>query len=457
MLTGTYNSQNHISYTSRGNFFSQRETPEKTPLNPHVDWTNDLFQKIAKKRKKIPYGIFSVRLVSFLTQNHIGTFQLRLTMKYVRNCALNVLLCFIVYFSVLSSIAAAANTTAAADGFLKQLLSAEQHGMGGSFVGTSHGANALGSNPAGISMAEGNRFVIHAARFPRTLALLSKPNQNANYEDYSRYEQGAYGIETLNYALPMGKFGTVGLGLAFEQAGSFRRVDHSGKALNSFPENNLALGFSYGLKLFGSTRVGVDTKWLRSKVTDADGTEHLGHGYAYNVGISQRIGDRTLVGIVARNLSNGLSFSEPSIPNAMARTIVAGIAHQHQISDVVTLLIGLDVHPPFRDGISANVGGEVWYRHRLGARIGYLRHAEKRYTRVFLLEDGVFEAEERLWKAEGLCFGLGIRLGDITLNAAYTPQFRPIATENERIHIVQGEAVYTFSIGRTFSKPMLRL
>ena len=378
-------------------------------------------------------------------------------MKYVRNCAATALLCLIVYFSVLSSIASAANTTAAADGFLKQLLSAEQHGMGGSFVGTSHGANALGSNPAGISTAEGNRFVIHATRFPRTLALLSKPNHNANYEDYSRYEQRAYGIETLNYAFPMGKFGTVGLALAFEQAGSFRRVDHSGKALNSFPENNLAVGFSYGLKLFGSTRVGIDTKWLRSKVADADGTEHLGHGYAYNVGISQRIGDRTLIGIVARNLSHGLSFSEPSIPDAMARTIVAGIAHQHQISDVVTLLIGSDVHAPFRDGISANVGGEVWYRHRIGTRIGYLRHTEKRYTRVFLLEDSTFEAEERLWKAEGFCFGLGVRFGGITLNAAYTPQFRPIATADERVHIVQGEAVYTFSIGRTFSKPMLLL
>ncbi|MDE0397584.1 MAG: hypothetical protein OXL96_07275 [Candidatus Poribacteria bacterium] len=377
-------------------------------------------------------------------------------MKYVRNSAVNVLLCFIVYFSVFNSIASAANTPAAADGFLKQLLSAEQHGMGGSFVGTSHGANALGSNPAGISTAEGNRFVIHATRFPRTLALLSKPNQNANYEDYSRYEQRASGIETLNYAFPMGRFGTVGLGLAFEQAGPFRRVDHSGKALNSFSRNNLAIGFSYGLKLFRGTRVGFDTKWLRSKVADADGTEHLGHGYAYNVGISQRIGDRTLVGLVARNLSNGLSFSEPSIPDAMARTIVAGIAHQHQISDV-TLLIGLDVHAPFRDGIRANVGGEVWYRHRIGIRIGYLRHAEKRYTRMFLLENSTFEAEERLWKAEGFCFGLGVRLGEITLNAAYTPQFRPIATENERIHIVQGETVYTFSIGRTFDKPMLLL
>ena len=377
-------------------------------------------------------------------------------MKYVRNSAVNVLLCFIVYFFVFNSIALAANTTAAADGFLKQLLSAEQHGMGGSFVGTSHGANALGSNPAGISAADGNRFVIHATRLPRTLALLSKPNQNANYEDYSRYEQRAYGIETLNYTFPIGRFGTVGLGFAFEQAGPFRRVDHSGKALNSFPENNLAIGFSYGLKLFGGTRVGFDTKWLRSKVSDVDGTAHLGHGYAHNVGISQRIGDSTLVGLVARNLSNGLSFSEPSIPDAMARTIVAGIAHQHQISDV-TLLIGLDVHSPVREGIRANVGGEVWYRHRIGIRIGYLRHAEKRYTRVFLLEDSTFEAEERLWKAEGFCFGLGVRLGGITLNAAYTPQFRPIAIEDERIHIVQGETVYTFSIGRTFGKPMLLL
>ncbi|MCY3739530.1 MAG: hypothetical protein OXH00_00775 [Candidatus Poribacteria bacterium] len=377
-------------------------------------------------------------------------------MKYVHNCAATILFCLTAYFSLLSSIAAAASTTAAADGFLKRLLSAEQYGMGGSFVGTSHGANALGSNPAGISTAAGNRFVIHATRFPRTIALLSKPNHNANYEDYSRYEQRAYGIETLNYTFPTGKFGTVGLGFAFEQAGPFRRVDYSGKALNNFPENNLAIGFSYGLKLFGRTRVGIDTKWLRSKVADVEGREYLGHGYAYNVGISQQIGDSTLVGIVARNLSNGLSFSEPSIPDAMARTIVAGIAHQYAISDV-TLRVGLDVHPPFRDGIRANAGGEVWYRHRVGARIGYLRHTEKRYAQVFLLEEGAFEAEERLWKAEGFCFGLGVRFGSLILNVAYTPQFRPVAAENERIHIVQGNALYTFSISRTFSKPMLLL
>ncbi|MDE0468118.1 MAG: hypothetical protein OYL97_13780 [Candidatus Poribacteria bacterium] len=341
------------------------------------------------------------------------------------------------------------DTKASADGFLKQLLGAEHHGMGGSFVGLTRGANALGSNPAGISTAEGNRFVIHATRFPRTIALLSKPNLSASYEDYSRYEQHAYGIETLNWAFPMDKFGTLGLGFAFAQEGAFRRVDSRGKALNSFPENNLAIGLSYGLNIFGGTVVGVDTKWLRSKVIDTEGNEDLGHGYAYNVGIIQQIGDAIQVGIVAQNLSNGLSFSDASIPDTMGRTIVTGIAYQRKISDVA-LRVGLDAHPPFQDGVRANIGVELWYQYWIGVRVGYLRDTQKRYTSVFLLQDGAFETEERLWKAEGPCFGVGVRFRSITLNAAYTPQFIPTVGIEERLHIVQGKGVYAFSIGQTF-------
>ena len=77
------------------------------------------------------------------------------------------------------------------------------------------GAHALGSNPAGVSETTGNRFVIHATRFPRTIALLSKPNLNANYEDYSRYEQYSSGVETLNWAFPMGKTRCAWIGTRF--------------------------------------------------------------------------------------------------------------------------------------------------------------------------------------------------------------------------------------------------
>jgi len=71
----TIDRQNQKRYTSLGNFFAQREIPEKTLLYPYRDWVCDLNIKITKKQKKIPFGIFSIRLVSFLKQNHIGIFQ----------------------------------------------------------------------------------------------------------------------------------------------------------------------------------------------------------------------------------------------------------------------------------------------------------------------------------------------------------------------------------------------
>jgi hypothetical protein len=365
-------------------------------------------------------------------------------MKYVHSSVVLVF-CFFIW----SGGAATANTTASANGFLKQLLGAEYHGMGGSFVGVTRGADALGSNPAGIGAADGNRFVLHTIRFPRTIAFLSKPNLDSNYEDYSRFEQRASGIEMLNWIFPMGKFGALGLAIAFGQEGPFRRVDYLGKAINSFPENNLAIGFGYGVNILRNTVVGFDAKWLRSKVADTDAKEDLGHGYAYNVGIIQQFGSGIQIGIAARNLSNGLSFSNVSIPDRIERTFVAGIAYQREMSDI-TLRIGLDAHPPFRDGVRANIGAEVWYRNRIGGRIGYLRHTEKRYGSVFLLQDASVETEERLWKAEGVSFGLGFRFGNMTLNGAYTPQFKPTVAEMDRLHVVQGEAVYTFSIGQAF-------
>lgn len=371
-------------------------------------------------------------------------------MKYVHNCVVTALfyLC-VFYFFIFSNAVSADNTTAAADGFLKQLIGAEHYGMGGSFVSTSRGANAVSSNPAGIAATKMNQFAIHATRFPRTITLLSKQNLNANYKDYAQYEQRAYGIETLNCAFPIGRFGTLGIALSFLQEGRFRRVNHLGKALNSFPENNIALGFSYGLHILENTLIGIDTKWLRSKVTDTDGVAHLGHGYAYNIGVIQQVSDAIHVGVVARNLSNGLSFSDAAIPNMITQTIAAGVAYRREISDA-TLRIGFDVHPPFQDGIRTNIGTEIWYRHRIGARIGYLRHTEMRYAPVLFFEDTAFEAEERLWKAEGFCFGLGFRFGGITFDAAYTPQFIPTTTTEERINTVQGENIYTFSIGQNF-------
>lgn len=358
-------------------------------------------------------------------------------------------LCIILYSVVPFVFASETNTHAKADIFLKQLLGAEYRGMGGSFVGLTDGADALGNNPAGISMDSGNRFSLHMVRFPRTIALLSKPNFDDNYEDYSQYEQIASGIETLNWVFPTGNFGALGLSISTAHEGSFRRVNHEGKALNNFPENNLAVGTSYGIKFLDSTYIGFDAKWLRSKITDESGIEHFGRGYTYNIGLIQRIGERFQFGVVVHNLSNGLSFIEPTIPDRIQRSISAGCVYKHDFSDA-SLSIGFDIHPPFNDGIRANIGTEVWYLTRFGVRIGYIRDTDRRNASVSLLESTTVEMKERTWKTEGICLGLGVRIANWTLNAAYTPQYTPTVETDERIQIVQGGSVYTFSIGQSF-------
>ncbi len=371
-------------------------------------------------------------------------------LNFVQNYVVLLIVCVILIIGVVTSEAfSETNTTAEVDRFLKQLLGAEYRGMGGSFVGASTGANALGNNPAGITNAKGDRFALHMTRFPRTIALLSQPNFNADYEDTIRFDQRASGIETLNCAFPMGKFGTVGVAFSMAHAGPFRRVNHQGKALNNFPENNLAIGLGYGINCFGGTVVGFDARWLRSKITDASDTEHFGRGYAYNIGLIQHIGNTLQLGVVVRNLSNGLSFIDPTIPDKIHRDVIVGVNYQRDIS-IITTRIGVDIHPPFQDGVRANIGAEIWYRDRMGVRIGYLRDTENRYASVYLLDDLTFEMEERTWKAEGLCLGMGVRLGNIIINAAYTPQFEPTVSEDERIHIVQGTSIYSFSVGQDF-------
>ncbi len=342
--------------------------------------------------------------------------------------------------------------TSNADRFLKQMLGAEHQGMGGRFVASIAGAKAIGTNPAGIGIIDDNRYVIHMARLPRTVAIVAKPNNSNNFEDYSRYDQHASGMETVNWVFPFGKFGTLGVAVSAGHAGQFQRVNHEGKAINSFPDNNLATGIGYGVKFTGGTLIGFDAKWIRSKITDKSGIENFGRGYSFNVGLIQKVGEKLQIGVVLRNLSNGLSFTDSTVPDEINHDVIFGISYKHEITDF-SFGIGLDLHPPFADGIKTNVGAEIWFRDRFGGRIGYIRNTDQRYLPTMLvttIADSSVEMEDRVWLVEGLCLGLGIRIGNFLINASHTPHFKPTVSDKERLHITQGTSVYTFSIEQNF-------
>ncbi len=46
----------------------------------------------------------------------------------------------------------------------------------------------------------------------------------------------------------------------------------------------------------------------------------------------QQFGKAFQIGIVVRNLSNGLSFIDPNVPDKIRRDVIAGITYQYDIS-----------------------------------------------------------------------------------------------------------------------------
>ena len=333
--------------------------------------------------------------------------------------------------------------------FLKQLASAKHLRIGDNFVSSISGVNALNSNPAGLSFIDSNRFVTNVSRFPRTIAVIAKLNDVERYEDHSQYALRASGLEFINYSMPLGAAGGFGFDFAVGHEGRFSRVNHLGKATNSFPETDFAIGISYAVKPFRGFAIGADARWLRSKVQDAENNRHIGHGYAYNLGLIQQLGEHLRIGGVIKNLSNGLSFTDNSIPDRIHRNILLGGSYQFHYKDVA-IQVGLDLNPPFDDGVRTNFGGTVWYRDFIGGRIGYLRHTERRFGSILGLETGQMEFEDRLWKTEGLTLGLGLQISGIYISAAYTPQIRPTENDGERIRVETGRSVYAFSIGQRF-------
>lgn len=338
---------------------------------------------------------------------------------------------------------------ASADAFLRRVAAVEHLRLGDGFVGSISGVNALNSNPAGLSSIDSNRFATHISRFPRTIAVIAKLNAVERYEDRNQYAVRASGLEFISYGKPVGKAGGIGFDFAVGHEGRFSRVNHLGKATNSFPETDFAVGIGYGVELFQGFAFGANARWLRSKVQGVEGDRHIGHGYAYDLGLTQQLGEHFRVGGVIRNLSNGLSFTDNAIPDRIYRDVLFGGSYEYDYKNV-DIQIGLDLNLPFADGIRTNFGGTIWYHGFIGARIGYQRHTERQVGSILNLATGQFELEDRLWTAEGLTLGVGFQSHGVYISAAYTPQMRPTENDGEQIRIETGKSVYSFSIVQRF-------
>ncbi len=366
------------------------------------------------------------------------------TVLMVRKCLLAMTILSILIFQS----SAASDEKYGAD-FLQQLTTAEVDGMGESFVAYSFGAASLNNNPAGLTNVKGSELLINAHKLPRIVAVIMKEEEDGKWEDHGKYTIEPTEMGFISYALPLGRFGNLGMGFVFHYGGRFVRVDKEGKAVGSFPRDDMAFTIGYSFKILQSVSLGLDIRSIRSKVPVEDGSS-IGRTTSMNVGFLHQMSDRVRVGAVLQNIGGNLSFNEPDIPDSLRRRLLMGANYIVKDSENSVLALCMDVNPPFDDGPRYNIGAELLYAKRLAFRVGYMRNTETYYEPLTNLRDGSSVFENRVWVRKGLTIGVGLTLRGFDINFAGAPQREPVLEEYEKSRLEKHNAIVSLSCTAKF-------
>jgi len=321
--------------------------------------------------------------------------------------------------------------------------------MGESLAAYSLGARSLNNNPAGLTYTEGSELLINLHKLPRVTAVIMKERENGKWEDYGKYDVEPTEMGLVSYALPLGRFGNLGTSFIFHYGGRFIRVDKEGKAVNSFPKDDLAFVIGYSLKISKGISIGFDVSSIRSKVPVDDGNS-IGRTYAMNLGFMHQIGPHVRVGAVLQNIGRKLSFDLPDIPSNLRRKLLMGALYTFKYSKNSVLSLGMDVNPPFEDGPRYNLGAEILYAQRIAFRIGYMRNTEVYYDPLLNLNNGSSMYERRVWIRKGPTIGMGIKLRGVEIDLASAPRRKPILNSDERSRFEDLNPIVSFSCAAKF-------
>lgn len=249
-------------------------------------------------------------------------------------------------------------------------VGARAAGMGESFTAVADDLSALHYNPAGLGQIRGSE-----------LSILHN-----SYLDDGFHETLAGG-----FSLP--RIGTLALGLGYVNYGTFQKRDPSGNLLGTYRPFDLSLQSAFGFALEKDLYLGMGSQWIRQEV---DGSVHT--VLLWNGGVLFSPFERFTFGLDLRNL--GVETGTYGLPTELT----AGVGYRLSLEeDLHCLLLSGGGGFSFDGPGHLNLGFEYAYQQRYFLRAGYSRDLR----------------QDPLGWAKGLSFGLGLKLGQFTLDYAY--------------------------------------
>lgn len=171
-----------------------------------------------------------------------------------------------------------------------------------------------GARPLGMAAFAAVADDINAMNWnPAGLSLLQKQEAMAIYASV----YGDMGQSYLAYAYPTGKYGTIGVDLAFLNYGDMDWRDGSGSDIGTFSRNDYSIYASYGVRLIDSLSLGLSlgtTSVNMDSIEDSGGT-----GLGIDLGLMYTVASRASFAVYLENMG-GVSVSGREIARQKIRT-----------------------------------------------------------------------------------------------------------------------------------------
>ena len=294
--------------------------------------------------------------------------------------------------------------------------------------------------PAGLNHK--THLAYYSVRNPRLITtILARKNKTDYFSDKKIYHLSAERLDFVQL-VSLIKGNRLSLDFGFDRVGHFSRVNVEGKSVNAFPKTDMAFGLHYS-KQFDQVLIGGDARWIRSKLL-LEQKGQIGHGYTYNLGAIYDFKRNFRMGLVLRNMSNGLSFADDSVPDQVERDILVLGLYSFRFQDFNCSLL-VDVNPPFQNGVRAQVRSDINYK-MLTWQVGYRRYIDRRAYLFEIVESKELKVINRIWTIEGITLGGSVRLDSTVISISFEPQALPRVESGERVRVDRGGSVYMFSI-----------
>lgn len=209
--------------------------------------------------------------------------------------------------------------------------------------------------------------------------------------------------------------GTFGLNFIYLNYGEVEFIDENNNSLGTFFPYEMAVTTSFGTSLTNKLKVGINGKFIHSRLSDVGVGKEKGSGitstFAVDLGLLYKITDRVQFGTAISNLGPNISYIDQAQSDPLPRNLAIGISAkvwdtqynslliQAELNKILVELNGGNVHE-LKTAIR-HIGAEYWYSSFMALRAGYKYDKEG--------------------SVKHLTFGAGLQLKAFMVDFAYVP------------------------------------